>query len=101
MRMASTVGFGILAGAVNAASFTVDGNLAAAVSVLVATVLITLATVRWIDGRIEHKLANFALKERWEHHAIVREISALRQLLGHTPLDSEEVLTPKKSLTGE
>lgn len=93
---ATTVGFGLVAGVVNAASFTVDGNLAAAASVLVATVLITLATVRWIDNRIEHKLRNRSVVERWEHAAILREVSALRELLGHTPLDIDEVLSPKK-----
>lgn len=52
-------------------AFSIDGNLLTAAGVLVATVASTLAVIRWIDERIEHKINN-AL------NVIHGEISTLR-----------------------
>jgi hypothetical protein len=39
-------------------AFSIDNNLVTAVGALMATVAVTLAIVRWIDERIEHKINN-------------------------------------------
>lgn len=80
------------AGSLNAAAFVVDGNVAAAVGALVATVIITLTVVKWIDDRISHKIKNYAQVVKWQHRTILQEISNLRELQGHSPLDVDSIL---------
>ena len=64
-------------------AFSVDGNLLTAAGVLVATVAATLAVIRWIDERIEHKINN-AL------NAIHGDIRVLRVQLGLEEPKKEE-----------
>lgn len=81
-----------IAGVVNASAFVVDGNTAGALSALVATVIVTLAIVKWIDGRIDHKIRNYANTVRWQHRTTLQEISNLRELMGHPPLNVPELI---------
>ena len=46
----------LLAGVANAAGFMVEDNTAVAIGALVATVVLTIAVVTWIDKRIEAKI---------------------------------------------
>lgn len=74
------------------AQFMIDGNLLAAFAALVSTVVATLAVAKWIDSRIQHKLQNHAAIESLEHRAILTQVSILRELLGHPPINADDVL---------
>jgi hypothetical protein len=81
----------IAAGASNsvAAVFVMDGpdKLFAIVGAIVATVTLTLAVVAWIDKRIEHKIRNYAGVANFQLRLVLQELSNLRELEGHPPLD--------------
>lgn len=87
----------VLAGGLNAAAFAVDGNTIAAITTLLATVITTLSVVKWVDKRIEHKVRNYANTVRWQHRTILLEISALRELMGHSPLNVDLILYEEKN----
>lgn len=83
-------------GFVCAAAFSVDGNLTSAAVALVSTVVATLTVAKWIDARIDHKLRNHANIETYEHRAILVQVSLLRELIGQSALDVDEMLKTKR-----
>jgi hypothetical protein len=82
-----------------AASFVVDGNLAAIATATIATITLTLAVVNWIDKRIDHKIKNYSATVRVQHFVVLRELSSLRELMGHPPLNIPEILKDEKDQT--
>lgn len=82
-----------LAGLANGGvAFSINSDLATAIGVLIATVTVTLAVVSWIDKRIDHKIRNHATVERLQYATILRELSSIRELGGHPPLNIAEIL---------
>lgn len=82
-----------LAGLANGGvAFSINNDVATAIGVLVATVTVTLAVISWIDKRIDHKIRNHAGIARLQYATILREISALRELSGHPPLNLADIL---------
>jgi ABC-type multidrug transport system fused ATPase/permease subunit len=75
--VSSVVGLDVLA----AVAFSVDQNLATVVGVLVATVLVVVAVITWIDKRIEHKLRNHEAIEGIRHAAVVERIDTLQEII--------------------
>jgi hypothetical protein len=81
----------VAAGVLNgAAAFSVDNNLMVAVGVLLTTVTLTLSVTTWIDKRIDHKLKNSVAMINMRFYMTMQEISNLRQLMGHPPLDMDK-----------
>lgn len=74
------------------AAFTLDGNVAAVFAGIVTVVGLTITVAGWIDKRIEHKINNHATLARLQYHIVLREISNLRELGGHPPLNVPEIL---------
>lgn len=73
-------------------AFSINSDLATAIGVLIATVTVTITVVSWIDKRIDHKIRNHATVERLQYATLLRELSNLRELGGHTPLNIVEIL---------
>lgn len=82
----------ILAGVVSASGFAVDGNLVAASGVLVSTIVLTLSVVKWVKDQIKDGIKTYSVTVKWQHKTILREISNLRELMGHSPLDVDDIL---------
>jgi hypothetical protein len=80
-----------------ATAFIVDGNAAAVIGAALSTIGLTLVVVGWIDRRIEHKIKNHESTERVQHYVILRELSNLRELLGHPALNIPEILKNERS----
>lgn len=74
------------------AAFVFDGNTAAVLAGIVTVVGLTLTVASWIDKRIEHKINNHAALSRLQYHIVLREISNLRELGGHPPLNIPELV---------
>lgn len=89
--IALLAGAGFLNGTM-ASTFVVDGNIAGIVGATISTVALTLIVVAWIDRRIDHKIRNYAAASHMQHYVTLREISNLRELLGHPPLNIPEIL---------
>lgn len=82
-----------LAGLANGGvAFSINNDIATAIGVLVATVTVTLAVISWIDKRIDHKIRNHAAITRLQYATILRELSSLRELGGHPPLNVSDIL---------
>ena len=73
--------------------FAVDQNFLNLVLAFAATVGLVIAVIRWIDKRIDHKINNYAqlvsMQMTLQHKRLLREISVLREFLGHEPLKEE------------
>lgn len=81
------------AGMLNAtAALSLDGSAIAVIAAVVATVTLTITVVAWIDKRIEHKIQNQTHKERWRYTLLLREVSNLRELMGHPPLNVSRLM---------
>jgi hypothetical protein len=80
----------------SAAAFVVDGNLAAAITAAISTAGLTMLVVSWIDKRIDHKIKTYASTVRIQHYVVLRELSNIRVLFGHPPLNIPEILEDEK-----
>lgn len=74
------------------AAFAIEGNAAAVLAGIVTVAGLTLTVAGWIDKRIDHKINNRAALVRLQYHIVLREISLLRELAGHPPLNIPEIL---------
>ena len=71
---------------VGVAEFTIDQNTANLVVAFVTTVGLVAAIIRWVDKRIDHKIKNYAALVTVQHKTVLREISLIRELMGHPPI---------------
>lgn len=94
MRLRALAFPALFAGLTNtlAAVVLTDGLFASIVGAVIGTVGLTLAVVAWLDRRIEHKMKGRQVIERLRFQILLREISNLRELAGHPPLDVPEML---------
>lgn len=83
-----------------ATALVIDGNPIALMSAVASTVGLTLAVVKWIDGRIDHKIRNYSNTVKWQFRIILREISNVRELNGHPPLNIPAIESEEKEKAG-
>lgn len=69
--------------------FSVDQNLFNLVVAVAATVAVVVAVIKFVESKIDHKVRNYSQLVKVQFKLLRKEISNLRELMGHPPLPDE------------